>query len=131
MNRITRRTIAAAGGLCLGWFAAGYIPALTATHLHAEDRPHHETEVTDHASATNDHAAPDTDHRATAAAHHADPGRDAANLLVPANEDVGWYRPMLFTIGGLFAAAVLIGVPMMKLKAPEPAAAAHDADAHH
>ena len=100
MKPITRRTIAAVGGLLLGWLAAGFVPGLTLSPLHAEEQPHH------------------------------DAGRDAADLLVPAPDHVGWYKPVVWTIIGLFSAAVLIGIPTKKLKGPEPVEE-HDHDDHH
>lgn len=108
MRRMTRRVIGLAVGLVLGWSAAGYISQGVAGDM-------------------------DLTSKSTAAAHgavhddHGDAAADAAGKLVPA--EAAWFSGVGTGAVVLFVLAVLLGVPALALKAPEPPdPAAHD---HH
>ncbi|MDX1682124.1 MAG: hypothetical protein R3336_03290 [Phycisphaeraceae bacterium] len=63
---------------------------------------------------------------------HHDPSHDAAKRLVPGDEQITWYRPVVTGIGALFLAAVVIGVPALKIRGPEPEESHDDhGDDHH
>ncbi|NJL31086.1 MAG: hypothetical protein HC898_05360 [Phycisphaerales bacterium] len=87
-------------------------------------KPDHQPPATqqDHAPAGNNHEAANADHG------HDDAGLKAARELIPPREDVPWLRPVLLGVGGLFAAAVLIGIPLSRMK---PAAAQDGHQASH
>ncbi len=110
MKRTLRRIIGVSVGLSLGWWAAGLLPG----SLSAEPaRPGHE------APANKQHDAAHADDSAAKghdAHHEADAGLIAARQIVPSREQVPWLRPVLLGVGGLFAAAILIGVPLSRMK---------------
>ncbi len=134
MNTITRRSLGILAGLTLGWYAAGLTPGLNPSM--AQHDTHH-----DAAPTHDDHAGHDHDAHQPAPAH-ADTTHDAnhhepiesASLLVPGPGQVDWYRPVLGIIAGLFVAAIVLGIPALKLRGPEPpdpaTAPAHDSHAH-
>lgn len=104
MRRMTRRVIGLAVGLVLGWSAAGYISQGVAGDM-------------------------DLTSKSTAAVHddHGDAAADAAGKLVPA--ETAWFSGVGTGAVVLFVLAVLLGIPALALKAPEPPdPAAHD---HH
>jgi len=128
MNRLSRRVAGAAIGLMLGWWLAGMwgelntaMPTLAAEEGHTQ--PHDAADAHAHGSTAHD-----TDH-GDGHAHeaYADPN------YVPGEGQTDWYPPVLWAAGGLFIAAIIIGVPMSKLRAPEPATtpASHDAHTSH
>ena len=102
MFRLTRRTPWILVGLSLGWYAAG-LPLFCGTSVAGESALHEE-----HGSSTHDghdDEAGDSDH--------------AVRHLVPRYKP-GWLRPVLWTIAGLFVAAVLLGPLSLRLRGPEP-----------
>lgn len=108
MRRMTRRVIGLAVGLVLGWSAAGYISQGLAGDMGLTSK----STVAAHAAVHDDHG--------DAAAH-------AAGMLVPAA--AAWFPAVCTGTVVLFVLAVLLGVPALALKAPEPPdPAAHD---HH
>jgi len=109
MRRMTRRVIGLAVGLVLGWSAAGYISQGLAGDM-------------------------DLTSKSTAAAHgevhdgHGDVAAKAAGVLMPATA-AAWLLGVCTGAAVLFVLAVLLGIPALALKAPEPPdPAAHD---HH
>ena len=127
MKRFTRRTLAAIVGLALGWLVAGMVPGLgtSLAESPAESHGHHASHGDDgHANESDVH---DTHGQSGDHGEH-DAALDAARLLNPEWGDIGWYPPVLAVAGGLFLAAVVLGVPAMKLRGPEPADPAAD---HH
>jgi len=74
----------------------------------------------------HDHSADSSDHDGHDHGDHSGP--HAADLLKPGENDAPWYSSVLVIAGGLFVAAVLLGIPAMKLKGPEPP---DPADDHH
>ncbi|MEX0777276.1 MAG: hypothetical protein WD042_16350 [Phycisphaeraceae bacterium] len=115
MKRWSRRVLAVIVGLSLGWYAAGWMPAA----IRAEAvTPHAERQAGGHGTAGGD-------------AHATAPAKE----LVPQTEHAAWFGTLLIAIIGLFGAAVVLGIPAMKLRtpeAPEPmdTAPAHDAGGH-
>jgi hypothetical protein len=132
MNRLTRRTVSAIAGVVLGWYVAGVVPTsgpLTlASPSMAEDTHHAPAGHTPSGAEGHGLTAPDShsnDHDGS------DPALAAANLLVPQAEDIRWYKPVLIAIVGLFVAAVVLGIPALKLRGPEPPDPAADDHASH
>jgi len=130
MKRFSRRLLGAMLGLVLGWWLAGLVgDRLSGASVSLAENPHAAANQPaepggKHAAARNDH-----EHEAGDAGHgheaFADPG------FVPGAGQTDWYRGVLWAIGGLFVAAIVIGVPRMKLKSDEPAAAAASPDDGH
>jgi len=118
MKRWIRKTLTIGLGLTLGWWAAGCLP--NASHAneaaHEAGEPHPTTAVTNHETPAGE-------------THEADAGQIAAAQLVPQTSDTLWLKPVLGIAGGLFLAALVIGLPLAKLK--RPASATHDAHAAH
>lgn len=131
-------------GLTLGWLAAGLAPSLKPA-LGQEAAPateqagaqSQEVQATEPAGET--HAAPAADHDHAAAEHgehseHEEAGFNAARELIPSDpaHDIAWYRPVLMAAVGLFAAAIVLGIPALKLRGPLPPdpADTHDDHAH-
>lgn len=113
MKRLTRRTLAIVMGLGLGWWVAGLAPQIL---------PGVEVSFADQ----NEHA-----HSNEGNSVH---GEDsAASELVPEKKHAPFFKPVLGTIVGLFIAAVVLGIPALKLRGPEPPdpAAAHEHDDQH
>lgn len=120
MKRSLRRIIGVVIGLALGWWAAGFLPG----SLSAEPAGHG-----NNAPASKQHDAAhvaDSAVKGHDAHHEADAGLIAARQLVPTCEQAPWLRPVLLGVGGLFAAAILIGVPLARMK-PKAEPSAH----HH
>ncbi|MCE9590898.1 MAG: hypothetical protein K8S99_10275 [Planctomycetes bacterium] len=62
-----------------------------------------------------------------------DSGAHAASQLVPELRDIPFLQPVLIAVAGLFIAAIVLGIPALKLKSPEPpdpAASDHGHDDH-
>ena len=112
MKRLTR-TLAIVMGLGLGWWVAGLAPQIL---------PGVEASFADqdeHGQASEGQSV-----------EHED---SAASELVPEKKDAPFYKPVLWAIVGLFIAAVVLGIPALKLRGPEPPdpAAAHGHDDEH
>ncbi len=126
MRRMTRRTVAILGGIVLGWYAAGFLPGSLSqsagpSPLFAVDAPDHDG-----------HREGDALHGEAGQAHTAhDAAERGAQLLVPKTSDeVCWYSGVLWASGGLFAGAVVLGYPALRLRGPEPEAAQDDHGDH-
>jgi len=130
MIQFRRRVLGVTIGLALGWSAAGY---WSSTTLAQEPDPHHQ----DHhwVDVTSEGVHDPIPHPATHTGEHdahsqeLDQGQQAAAQLVPHPGQVDWYPSVLMALGGLFAAAVVLGVPALKLAAPDKAEPAND-DSH-
>ena len=164
MKRLARRTLGVMIGLALGWYAAGAAQetdgpwssvsyaqdATTATPSPANDHdqrnhvllavddhdPHKATfeqSFTGNGHATTGHGSSSHD------GHHGDDiGLQTAELLMPqSRQQVCWFRPVVMTAGGLFIGAVVLGMPALALRGPEPEDPAdlhdddHAQDDHH
>ncbi len=133
MKRFTRMVIATAVGLFLGWYVAGIVPEMTVSRAQDIDHRVGDSSVQRHAqnpghgspvTAGGDHARPGNG-GANLDDHH-DPAVEAAKLLVPGSEDMPWFGSVMAVVLGLFVAAVVLGVPVLKLRRdqspPEPVA---------
>lgn len=145
MKRLTCRAAGAIVGIALGWYVAGVVftgqpsvaPGLGANYAHASDADH--DSHGEHAPAAEDsHGTHDVhDEHGDHDQHGADAGHDAAltaaGQLVPQSQDIPWFRPVLYVAAGLFVAAIVLGIPALKLRGPEPADAAadHSSSSHH
>ncbi len=140
MKRITRRMVAGAIGLVVGWHAAGLVSVLGPGVSFASDAQHGASDVPEAANGHGDSGGKHADQGASAGHASSVGGHDeydaayaAAQQLVPRPEDVSWYGCVVRVIAGLFVAAVVLGIPALKLRGPElpdPAAAAHGDDHH-
>jgi hypothetical protein len=103
VKRFARRSLAIVVGLTLGWYAAGFSSAAT---------------------SGDPHDAPAGDH---------DEAARAAAELAPTHEPTPWFRPVVGSAVGLFAAAIVLGIPALKLRGPLPPdpADVHDTHAAH
>ena len=108
MRRFMRRVIVITIGLMLGWNAAGFVSqGLAGDTAASQDSGHGAVEGHD-------------EHGSGAAAI-------AAAQLVPDPGQVGWFPAVRTGAVLFFVMAVLIGVPALLLKAPDPPdPAAHD-----
>ena len=146
MKRLTRRAAAVIVGLVLGWYVAGIIPvgqspvvpAPGANYALASsaDDAHHDPHD-DHGHAADDSLNIDDTPGAQHGAHDEhgvdavhDAALAAAGQLVPRPEDITWYRSVLCVAGGLFVAAVVLGIPALKMRGPEPTDPPDPADTH-
>ena len=102
MKRMSRRLIAVMLGLALGWYSAALLRVETASF------------------ASGEHAGAAADAHGTAADHGADGAGHAAEALVPQGDRIPWLGAVRNGVIALFVAAVVIGIPVMKLKGPEP-----------
>lgn len=101
---LKRRTLWILVGLCLGWYVAG-LPLFGGMSVAGEPPVQEE-----HGSTTNDGHSDEV-----AGTQHG-----AVQYLVPdPNHKPAWLRPVLWTIGGLFVAAVLLGPISLRLRGPE------------
>jgi len=155
MNRFTRRLLPVIAGLGLGWYVAGVTPGLEVTlaqyepqdthslsgdHGHDQDTHDRHNGDSDYAEAPRDtghdmagHGERITDGDSHGGGHDAPHEVVSAKLLVPQSGQVPWYRMVIGLAVGLFVAAVVLGVPALKLRGPEPpdpAAAPHSGDSH-
>lgn len=106
MRRILFKTFAVVLGLALGWYVAG---SMTGPSFAGDAATGHGE--TSHVAAGHDpHSG-----------SHDDASLAAAQMLVPRPGDADWYSTVLKIAAGLFIAAVVLGIPAMKLKGPEPA----------
>jgi len=127
MKRFTRRSAAAVVGLVLGWYVAGIVfvggPSVVGpgvNYAHASDAAHDSNDDHHHAPVAEDpHGTHDAPGAHGDAAEH-DAALAAAGQLVPQQEDIPWFGPVLYVAGGLFVAAVVLGIPALKLRGPEP-----------
>ena len=102
MRRITRRVIVVTVGTLLGWSAAGYVSQGMAGDTVSKD-----------------------DTTAPAHAGHDEHGSDAAAtaataMLVPSIDQIDWFPAVRTGAVMLFVLAVLLGIPALVLKAPDP-----------
>ncbi len=115
MKRFTKRIFAKLAvlmALGLGWYAAGFMPMGTASFAGEQQGGAHHDEAASH---PGEH----------------DAGK-AAEQLVPTRSDIPWLRPVMTGVVVLFAAAVVLGIPAMALKGPEPPEPAeHDEHGAH
>lgn len=114
VNRYLLRTLAVMVGLTLGFICAGFVtwPSLLGP-AQAETAPS-SAEV---APASAETSA--VGHEESGEAH-VDAGEEAAAGLVPLDEagrpaTPGWYRCVVWGIVGLFAAALVVGIPLTRL----------------
>ena len=113
MIRNTRRTIAVIVALVVGWLAAGYWAHwLPGTATFAVDTAEQEQAEADDPGASD----PSSE------------GGHAADALVPAPGDARFMRPVLIAAGALFLAAIVLGIPALVMRGPDPPdpAEAHD-----
>ncbi len=140
MKRVIRRTLGIIVGLMLGWWFAGVAMQTSDPWLGVSygagvgDETDPNKAIYEYSAG--EHAQPhhDTGHGAGHKGDHHDQGVAAAELLMPGSlEQVCWYRPVVTTTGGLFIAAVVLGIPALALRGPEPPdpADAHGHDDHH
>lgn len=108
MKRTIARVLGISLGIALGWVAAGQLPDVSATF--AEDT---------HA-ATGKHAADPARDGTAHGPQGADAGQRAARQLVPGPQDAPFYGPMLWAVAALFILAVVLGLPALKLRGPDP-----------
>jgi hypothetical protein len=141
-TRWTRRAAAVLVGLTLGWYAAGVAqPPLAGKALASQPAP--PPTVAPPAATPDAHAAVvQADHVALdhAATAHSDAGALAAGQLVPAALDAqghahaalpAWFNGTIALAGGLFLAALVIGLPIvLRAASTPPPAVAADAHAH-
>jgi hypothetical protein len=61
---------------------------------------------------------------------HSSPHENDALPLVPKPHDMTWFRAVVWSAAGLFVAAIVLGIPALKLKGEEPPepVAGHDDD---
>jgi len=108
-----RRIMIVVVGLLLGWWAAGVVDFTPQVDAATEEAPHQDV------------------HAAEAA--HQDANQQAADALVPRDDDSqkaapSWYRLVVYAAAGLFVAAILIGVPIVRRQASDAAADVKVAD---
>ena len=100
MNCFTRRALGVGLGLCIGWYVAGLIGFANASAERGEG-PTHASIPDDHGSAHGGHANP------------------ALELKLDANASIG-VTPIRNGIIALFVAAILLGIPTLKLRGTDP-----------
>ena len=99
MTRFKRRSLAVVLGLALGWFVAGVAGNLFSAG----------TTLADDSTAQQEHVATDE-------ADHGGPSEEmAVETLVPQGHDAAFMRPVVYAAGGLFVAAVVLGIPALSL----------------
>ena len=102
MRRITRRVIVITVGTVLGWSAAGYV----SQGMAGDAASKHDTTVPAHGGHDE---------------HGADAATTAATaMLVPPIDQIGWFPAVRTGAVLLFVLAVLLGIPALVLKAPDP-----------
>ena len=140
-------------GLVVGWYTAGIVPidesrlVLGPGVSYAEGDSHgsgnhhdaggHHHEI-DHGETANYSSKSDGGHEASGhhhggEDHHEGADALAAGQLVPRSSDIVWFWPVLCAIACLFLGAVVLGIPILKLRGPEqpdPSDVHHDHDAH-
>ncbi len=134
MRRSAQRILAVVTGLVLGWYLAGMLPGIGASlaveqageppHAqtsHAADQPLPEHD-TKHGTLPPSSHGGHTDHRS--------PHENDAIHLLPKPHDMTWFRAVVWSAAGLFVAALVLGIPALKLKGEEPPepVAGHDND---
>lgn len=120
MERLTRRTVGVILGLSLGWWVAGLAPHIV---------PGVGMSFAGEAQSTSPsvHTVEDDHGDASGAGHSG--GR--AVHLVPRKADAFWYKPVLIAIISLFVAAIVLGIPALRLRGPELPEPADSTDAAH
>lgn len=109
MRRFTRRAIVMTIGLVMGWSAAGFVSQGLAGDTVSPSAAE---------GGSSDHGG-----------HGKSEAADAAAQLVPTVGQMRWFPAVRTGAVMLFVLAVLLGVPALLLKAPDPPdPAAHD---HH
>lgn len=123
------------GALALGWVSG----AAWSNRTTLADSVSHEAAETSHETP---HATPADVHGEVEAGHgestdhaehsdhaeHATEDLLAAKALVPTDRDVPFYPTVIALIAGLFVAAVVLGIPALKIRGPLPP---DPADSHH
>ena len=134
MKRTLRRIVTIIVGLSLGWYAAGLLPsdfsAVEVGYASQESQDHDASPSAPADAHEPDHtdAAELDGHGATSAGEDHDQPAAAPNLAL--DEEPNWYRPVLWGVGILFIAAIVLGVPAMRLRGPEPPDPADQHDDH-
>lgn len=122
MSKWGRRTLGAVLGVVLGWAAAGMMP----TSLHAENSHGHASAPAESSSPVHSPAAPHAVVESETA--RPDAGQNAAAMLVPPASQVPWLQPVLMSVGGLFALAVVVGLMNRHMGLRDPAVVAAESD---
>ena len=94
------------------------VSGLGANYAHASDAAHDSHD--DHGDPAQESHSTDDAHDAHSADAEHDVALAAAGQLVPQPEDIPWFGPMLYVVVGLFVAAVVLGIPALKMRGPEP-----------
>ncbi len=81
------------------------------------------------ASGTSEHGTPGQagDHHEGG---HSEAGALAAKQIVPEPEQIQWFPRVLWTAAALFVAAIVLGIPALKIRGPLPPDPADSHDAH-
>jgi hypothetical protein len=133
MKRMTRRMIGAVIGLSLGWYVYGVVdPILTGKPSFGhEDKAAHQAAP---GSAPGSAPAEPGKHAPAAGERPAQEGEaHAAQHLVPADGDAPFMGAVVWGTVALFSAGIVLGIPALALRGPEPPdpAAQHDDHAGH
>ena len=125
IRRFCRRGLATLLGLWLGWQVAGVAFNQLPSATYADEAPRDAASASSAPQGPRRHATESQDHDG----HGHSP---AAQQLVPGDGQTDWYGSVIWGAIALFAAAVLIGVPLLRLLPPEPQpAGGHDDDHDH
>ena len=100
MNRFTRRTLGIGMGLCIGWYMAGLVGFADASAEHGADQTQ--------ADKSADHGS----------AHDKRPNPALALRTNP--KSAVWLAPVRNGIIALFGLAIILGIPTLKLRGPDP-----------
>ena len=107
MKRFTRRMLVVMAGLVLGWYTAALVPTGTASAsggaIGADAAGRTIQDEAGHSSSEG----------------HSDEGLTATEALRPSRCEIAWLRPVMIGIGTLFAGAVVLGIPAMKVRGPD------------
>ena len=107
MKRFTRRILGVVAGLALGWYAQGVVSMAQ----------NHDATSTPNVEQSHVTSATGNDHSREGDQGHGD---NPATTLRPHQPHIPWLTPVLVAAAGLFAAAVVLGIPAMKIRGPDP-----------